>query len=117
MHKFVENEPHVHKYVEISKMLIYDRSVTYVSIIVKTKHEKENLDMRKTKTAETNNKVSVNAETLSKILDCGRPTAMKIGEAAGARFQIGKRVLYKMDKIEKYLDGIAEQEAEKNGVM
>ena len=73
--------------------------------------------MRKTKTAETNNKVSVNADTLAKILDCGRPTAMKIGEAAGARIQIGKRVLYKVDKIERYLDELAEKEAEKQNVI
>lgn len=69
--------------------------------------------MRKTKTEETNNKVSVNAETLAKILDCGKPTAMKVGEAAGARIQIGKRVLYKVDKIERYLDSLTEKEAEK----
>ena len=73
--------------------------------------------MRKTKTAETNNKVSVNADTLAKILDCGRPTAMKIGEAAGARIQIGKRVLYKVDKIERYLDELAEKEAKKQNVI
>lgn len=73
--------------------------------------------MRKTRTIETNNKVSVNAETLAKVLDCGKPTAMKIGDAAGARFQIGKRVLYKLDKVEKYIDGLADQEAEKKGVM
>lgn len=66
--------------------------------------------MRKTKTAETSNKVSVNAETLAKILDCGKPTAMKVGEAAGARIQIGKRVLYKVDKIEQYLDSLTEKE-------
>ncbi len=66
--------------------------------------------MRKTKTAETSNKVSVNAETLAKILDCGKPTAMKVGEAAGARIQIGKRVLYKVDKIERYLDSLTEKE-------
>lgn len=65
--------------------------------------------MRKTRTAETTNKVSVNAETLAKILDCGKPTAMKIGAASGARFQIGKRVLYKVDKVEKYLDELAGQ--------
>lgn len=73
--------------------------------------------MRKTKTMEVSNKVSVNVETLAKILDCGRPTAVKIGEAAGARLQFGKRVLYKMDKIEKYLDGLAGQEVKKQDVM
>lgn len=73
--------------------------------------------MRKTKTMEVSNKVSVNAETLAKILDCGRPTAVKIGEAAGARLQFGKRVLYKMDKIERYLDSLAGQEPKKQGVL
>ena len=64
--------------------------------------------MNKTKTIEASNKVAVNAETLAKILDCGRPTAMRIGAEAGARIQIGKRVLYKVDKVEKYLDKLAE---------
>lgn len=73
--------------------------------------------MRKTKTTEAGNKVSVNAETLAKILDCGRPTAMKIGEAAGARIQIGKRVLYKVDRIERYLDGLADSEAQKENAL
>ena len=73
--------------------------------------------MRKTKTTEAGNKVSVNAETLAKILDCGRPTAMKIGEAAGARIRIGKRVLYKVDRIERYLDGLAGSEAQKENAL
>lgn len=72
--------------------------------------KRSNANMRKTKTTETNNKVAVNAETLAKILDCGKPTAMKVGEAAGARIQIGKRVLYKVDKIERYLDSLTEKE-------
>lgn len=73
--------------------------------------------MRKTKTTEAGNKVSVNAETLAKILDCGRPTAIKIGEAAGARIQIGKRVLYKVDRIERYLDGLADGEVQKENAL
>ena len=73
--------------------------------------------MRKTKTMDAGNKMSVNAETLAKMLDCGRSTAVKIGEAAGARFQFGKRVLYKMDKIDKYLDSLASQEAEKETIL
>ncbi len=63
--------------------------------------------MRKTKTDEMSNKVTVNAETLAKILDCGRPTAMRIGAEAGARVQVGKRVLYKVDRINRYLDQLA----------
>lgn len=63
--------------------------------------------MKKTKTTEPSNKVLVNAESLAKILDCGRPTALRIGAEAGARVQFGKRVLYKVDIIEKYLNGLA----------
>ncbi len=63
--------------------------------------------MRKTRTDEIGNKVAVNAETLAKILDCGRPTAMRIGAEAGARVRVGKRVLYKVDRINRYLDQLA----------
>lgn len=67
--------------------------------------------MRKTGTDETVGKVAVNAETLAKILDCGRPTAMKIGAKAGARVKIGHRVLYKVDRINQYLDRLIEEES------
>jgi len=33
-------------------------------------------------------------------------TAVKIGEAAGAKIQIGKRVLWNIGKVKKYLDAI-----------
>lgn len=57
---------------------------------------------------ETNNRVTVNTESLAKMLDCGRATAVKIGTAAGARVQIGKRVLFKMDKVDEYLNKLTE---------
>ena len=46
----------------------------------------------------------LSAESLAKMLDCGRATAVKIGTAAGAKISIGRRTLYKMDLIEKYLN-------------
>lgn len=64
--------------------------------------------MNKTKTMENAMKVTVNAENLASMLDCGRATAVKIGTDAGARIQIGKRVLFKMDKVEKYLETLSE---------
>ena len=64
--------------------------------------------MRKTNTMEIENKIMVSVENLAKMLDCGRVTAVRIGTEAGARVQIGKRVLFKMDKIERYLDSLAE---------
>lgn len=66
--------------------------------------------MNKTKT--TNNitlsdRISVNTETLANYLDCGRATAVKIGTDANAKIIIGKRVLWNINKIKKYLDSIS----------
>jgi len=62
------------------------------------------------KTKKTNNlpSLTVSAESLAEMLNCGRPTAVKIGVEAGARIQIGKRVLFKVDKVNSYLDKLAE---------
>ena len=43
------------------------------------------------------------------MLDCGRSTAVKIGIEAGARMQIGRRVLYNVDAVRKYLNEIREE--------
>ena len=51
--------------------------------------------------------ITVNTETLAENLDCGKATAVKIGNAAGAKIQIGKRVLWNVDRINSYLDSIS----------
>ena len=61
------------------------------------------------KSAGMNNRMTVNSETLANYLDCGRATAVKIGEAAGAKIQIGKRVLWNTEKVKQYLDGITSE--------
>ena len=53
------------------------------------------------------NQVAVTTERLQNILDCGRPTAVEIGTLAKARIEIGRRVLWNVSKIQKYLDDIA----------
>lgn len=65
--------------------------------------------MKKTKVRKYDGRPSltVNAETLAGILDCGRNTAVKIGSEAGAEIKIGRRVLYKVSMIDKYLDSIS----------
>ena len=40
--------------------------------------------------------------------ELGQMTARKIAEDAGARITIGRRVLYSVQKVEKYLEAIAE---------
>ena len=44
--------------------------------------------------------IAVDIEKLSSILSCGHVTARKIGEQAGARIFIGRRVLYSVNKIQ-----------------
>lgn len=52
--------------------------------------------------------IAVDIKKLSAILSCGCATARKIGEQAEARIFIGRRVLYSVNKVRKYLDSIAE---------
>lgn len=64
--------------------------------------------MRKTEQyAINNNTITVDTNRLAQMLSCGRGTAVKIGTAAGAKIKIGKRTLYKVSIIEKYLESTA----------
>lgn len=64
--------------------------------------------MKKTLNRASEKFLTVNTDTLAGMLNCGRATAAKIGTDAGAKIQIGRRTLYKVSIIEKYLDAIAE---------
>ena len=63
--------------------------------------------MRKTKEREVDSLLAVNLETLAGMLSCGTATARQIGEAAEARIVMGRRVLYSVSKVKKYLELIA----------
>ncbi len=63
--------------------------------------------MRKTLERKSENVLTVDVETLAGMLNCGRVTAAKIGSEAGARIQIGRRVLYKVSLIENYLNSLS----------
>ena len=52
-------------------------------------------------------RLTVTTERLQNILDCGRPTAVEIGTLAKARVVVGRRVLWNVSKVQKYLDRIA----------
>lgn len=62
-----------------------------------------------TKTIPLKERITVNADTLAGMLDCGRATAVKIGTEAGARLQIGTRVLFKVSEVERYIDSFLER--------
>ena len=52
--------------------------------------------------------LAVDIDGLAAMLSCGQATARKIGEDAGARILIGRRVLYSVDRVQGYLDAIAQ---------
>ena len=59
--------------------------------------------MNKTKIRKSEQPLTVDIEKLSAMLSCGHATAKKIGEQAGARIAVGRRVLYSVEKVQKYL--------------
>lgn len=53
--------------------------------------------------------LTVNTKKLCELLNCGRPTAVRIGIEAGARIAIGERkILWNLNLIQRYLDDIAQ---------
>lgn len=52
-------------------------------------------------------KMALTTEDLQALLSCGRVSAVEIGTKAGARIQLGKRVLWNADKVRNYLNCIA----------
>ena len=58
------------------------------------------------KNIQLSERITANTDTLAECLDCGRNTAVKIGTAAGAKIQLGKRVLWNVNKVRLYLDSI-----------
>ena len=63
--------------------------------------------MKKTLSRDSEKFLTVNADTLAGMLNCGRATAVKVGTDAGAKIQIGRRTLYKVSIVEKYLDALS----------
>ncbi len=62
--------------------------------------------MRKTGESKINfnSRLLISTSDLRELLSCGRSTAVKIGIEAEARVQIGKRVLWNIDKVQRYLN-------------
>ena len=64
--------------------------------------------MNKTKERPTSQPITVKIDKLSAMLSCGHATARKIGEQAGAKIVIGRRVLYSVEKVKNYLSYLEE---------
>lgn len=55
-----------------------------------------------------NKKMLVDTIGLQEMLSSGRQVALEIGNAAQARVKVGRRVLWSVQKVQKYLDAISE---------
>ena len=64
--------------------------------------------MNKTNLREAEETITVDIEKLSAMLSCGRATARKIGEQAEAKICIGRRALYSVDRVRKYISDVSE---------
>lgn len=51
----------------------------------------------------------MDVQALMDYLQIGRNSALKFGEAAGARIQIGRRVLYDRKQIDRAIDAMTER--------
>lgn len=63
--------------------------------------------MRKTNYESDVKPILVNTQGLQDLCQCGRPTAIEIANNAGAVVRFGKRLLFNVDKIQKYIDSIS----------
>lgn len=64
--------------------------------------------MNATKRTETEKKLMVDIIDLQGMLSTGRNTADQIGEAAGAVVRVGRRKLYRVDRIEAYIGRLSD---------
>ena len=66
--------------------------------------------MRKTNEQRNENAIAVNMDQLQAMLGVGRNTADKIGKDAGAVLHVGRRKLFNVGKVQRYLDRISGEE-------
>lgn len=65
--------------------------------------------MRKTmKTNTTTEKILIDTVELQNTLCSGRAAAIKVGVAACAKVQVGRRVFWNVQKVRQYIDTISE---------
>jgi len=68
--------------------------------------------MNKTNSASNIDPITVDRDGLQALLGCGYKSAHEIAERAGAIIKIGRRVLYHVPKIKRYMDKLTLQEDE-----
>ena len=65
--------------------------------------------MRKTEAKVDRKKdcLTVTAPSLAGLLDCGIAAARTIGNNAGAKIKVGRRTLYRLDAVQRYLEELS----------
>lgn len=58
-------------------------------------------------------RITVSVEELQKMLSLGKTSCRKLGEEAGAVVRVGKRKLYRVDKVEAYINSLNETQGVK----
>lgn len=60
-----------------------------------------------TKNNSFDSRITMTSEKLALSMGCGRKAAVSVGTEAGARVQIGRRVLWNVKKVQEYLNAIS----------
>ena len=76
-----------------------------VLITDKPKKEKESVSIN-----ELNQRLLVNTSDLMRLLSCGRPKAIEVGNEAGARIMLGRKVMWNVTAVREYLDSITDNQ-------
>jgi hypothetical protein len=66
------------------------------------------MKMSKSKELDDTLQICVSREQLAKLLGCGQASADKIARDAEAQIRVGRRVIVKLDRVNHYLEQIAE---------
>ena len=79
-------------------MLYWYPCATKANEDIKKIHERQKSEQQR---------IAVNTKELQAMLGCGRKTAVDIGEQAGAKIQIGRRVLWNPIVVKEYIAQIS----------
>ena len=59
---------------------------------------------------ELGQRLLVNTSDLMRLLSCGRPKAIEVGTAAGAKVMLGRKIMWNVAAVRKHLDSIADDQ-------
>lgn len=57
--------------------------------------------------------ITTDVKGAMELLSVGRATACKVGRESGAMFKLGNRLLFRVDKLQAYINKVSEEQNEK----